>query len=357
MHLDGRIRPTQTVRFMARQSPTPKPVALNAETRILVLYGHESMLKQLRFEEMKSIIQRSSDLDVIYFDGTTVDLAQVLDELRTQSLFQPHKIVVVDEAEQFVTAHRAALERYAKAPSTHATLVMRGERWNRGNLDKVIQRVGAVIKCEPLKERDAEAWLMNRAQICHQTHVSTAAASALVARLGTDLSRLDSEVAKLALRVETGQSIEPKHVSELVGRSSDEQAWEVQEALLAALQPGRQRDPRLMATAVQKMHDLVQLAGQSDILISYFVADFFRRLSLAQAMHEQGTPDAVIGRALRFWGPRQGLFMNVVRRLDKQSAGRLLDRSIEMDRRAKSGLGTALRNLDRFFASLTREFA
>ena len=161
---------------MARRSPATRDTeALDARTRILVLHGTEQMLKREAFDRLHHALnEQFGDIDPVILDSKTATLADVLDELRTRSLLQPHNLVIVDQAEQFVSAHRQALERYAQSPVDHATLVLRCDRWSRGKLDKLIGQMGALVKCQPPDRRQAAEWLIRRASKIHHCRLAPA---------------------------------------------------------------------------------------------------------------------------------------------------------------------------------------
>ena len=54
------------------------------------------------FEEILST--QFGEIDKVFFDGATVDLATVLDEVRTFDLLMRHKLVVVDNADAFLVS-------------------------------------------------------------------------------------------------------------------------------------------------------------------------------------------------------------------------------------------------------------
>ncbi len=328
--------------------------APNAQTRLCVLYGVESMLMKQHFESLRDALQaKHGEIDTIVFDGETASLADVLDELRSMSLLGPYKLVVVDSADRFVTTHRSAIERYAQSPVDHATLVLRGPKWHKGNLDKLIAKVGCVIRCDQLSAVQAKQWLVDRAGAGHGQKLASDAAAMLINRLGTDLFRLDGELAKLAATVSDDESIGTMHVEALVGRSSDEQAWAVQEVVLASL-VGNARGGGT-GRAIEKVHELIDHAGQAEVLVLYFVADLFRKLYVGVMMQRQGYGDQRIAEHLKLWGSRRTAFMNAVRRLDERRAAMLFDRIVKADMRAKSGLGRGERNLECFCAAMTDE--
>ena len=134
---------------MARKLPA-QSVQLDASTRVLAVHGPEEAVKKQKIDQLRAALEAEhGELQKFDFDGKTATLADVFDELRGYSLMGGYKLVVVDPADDFVKAHREPLERYAQNPVDHATLVLRAGTWNRGNLDKHIAKVGAVVKCEP----------------------------------------------------------------------------------------------------------------------------------------------------------------------------------------------------------------
>ena len=337
---------------MPPRKPSAKsaPPRLDADTRICVLHGQEQWLKSRYLQDLKQALDTAhGETETFTFHGDNASLADVLDELRSYALMQHHKIVLVDEAQDFVKEHRKALERYAENPVDHATLVLRSDTWNKGTLDKLIEKVGCVVKCEPLKPAEAKAWLTKRCPAEHGCAIEPAAAGLLVDRLGPELMTLDSELAKLALMAGKGEPIVRGLVEQVVGKSSDEKAWEVQEAVLTGL---TSRSGASSQGALSKINELVDLSGQADVLVMYFVADLVRKLNVASLMKRAGAPEGVIGKELKLWGPRQQLFMGVLRRMDPQALGAAFDDVVTADRRSKSGLGNARRNLECFCVRL-----
>jgi DNA polymerase-3 subunit delta len=321
------------------------------------------MLQREHLDALRAALEAAhGEVETTLYDGRTAALADVLDELRSFSLMGRHKLVIVDEAEAFVTAHRGSLERYAQSPVDHATLVLRSPRWHPGNLDKQIAQVGGVVKCDPLPPAGAVTWLQRRATQAHNAQLPTPAATELVRRLGTDLSRLDSELAKLAALAGPGKPITTDVIDQLVARSSDEQAWAIQEAVLSLLhaqprQRGLFKAPEASATptaraVIDKIHELVDLSGQPDVLVAYFVIDLFRKLHLATMMKQQGASDSQIAERFRLFGPRRTAFLAAVSRLDERRAAEFFDSVVQFDLRAKTGRGDFVRGLECFCASL-----
>ncbi|MEM6257577.1 MAG: DNA polymerase III subunit delta [Planctomycetota bacterium] len=333
---------------MAKKKTTSRKAtaAVSAETRILVLHGPEQMVMAEHMDALKAGIAKAhGEFETFRFDGKAATLSDVFDELRGYSLMSVYKLVVVDEAEAFVKAHRAALERYAESVVDHATLVLRTPGWNRGNLDKKIAKVGAVIKCEPPKPAEAARWLVARAASHHGSELKQNAASALVERVGPHLMLLDAELGKLAVMSSDGV-IDIKLIDEAVGQSSDAKAWVMQEPLLVGMARGSASQP------LEMVRELIDLAGHDPVPVMWAAMDLCRKLSVAWAMKASGENEQAIGKAMRLWGPQVRPFMDVVRRLDAASATRLMQTSLRADARTKSGLGQARRNLEALCVTL-----
>lgn len=340
---------------MARTTKS-ESASLDAATRICVLHGAEEMLKKEHLNQLRqAMADAHGEVETLMYSGQTAQLSDVFDELRSYGLMQQHKIVIVDEADEFTKRYRPQLESYADSPVDNATLVLRATRWYPGNLDKAIKRVGAVVKCEPLKAADAERWLIQRAQREYKRKLDPPIARLLVDRLGSGLMRLDSEFAKLTLMVGDKQPITAELIDQIIGRASDEDAWAVQEAVLASLATGAPRGKTPAGMAIEKIHELVDLSREADVLVAYFVADLIRKLHLATMMRKQGEAEGQIARELKLWGPRQAMFMNVLRRLDERTTARLFDRIVSLEARSKSGLGKPMRNIEGFCAIVADE--
>ncbi len=305
-----------------------------------------------RFE--KALKERFGDVNRFDFDGSTAQLVDVLDELRTFGLLATHKLVVVDKADQFIghEERRRAMERYAEEPVEHATLVFRAESWRPGNLDKLVAKVGAVLKCDTPSAEHAMAWCEARGRKQHEILVDAAAAEALVDRVGSDLARLDTELAKYAAYLATepadARRVTRELVTLLTGQSREEAAWEVQEAVLGG-KP---------AVAIRKVRELVEISQAPEQLILWSLVDLARKLHDASRMLADGASEGAVAKQVKLWGPSMAPTLRAARALGPIRATRLFAQSIDLDRRSKSGLAGELpRTLEAFVASFAGEVA
>ncbi len=330
---------------MAKRTTKSAPPSFTGSEKFVVLHGKESFLLTDYMQQLRAALEQThGEIESTKYDPKSA-FADIMDDLRSFSLMQQHKLIIVDAADEFVKNHRPALERYAAAPVDTATLLLRSEKWNKGNLDKAIAKVGHVVKCDLLSLVEAEQWTIARAKSQHQIEIEPKAAELLVDHLGRNLGLLDSELAKLAVSASESKAITTDQVKALVGHASDEDAWEIQEAILSA-KPAR---------AIAKLHELVNLSHQPDVLITYFVADLIKKLAAASAMIKSGQNEFAIKKELKIWGDRERPFFNAAKKLGTDKTAALLKTIVNLDKRAKSGFGQTTTNLERFCVQFADE--
>src|SRR4029079_5012416 len=117
---------------------------------VYALVGADAYLQAVRLGEILRTLP--ADLQRIDLEGEKAELAEVLDELRSFAMFGGGKLVVVRNAEAFITRFREQLENYLESPSSSGTLVLRVTTLpSNTRVYKLIQKVGVVEKCEPPK--------------------------------------------------------------------------------------------------------------------------------------------------------------------------------------------------------------
>jgi DNA polymerase III delta subunit len=328
---------------------------LNPSMRFVILHGKDSYLIVERLKRFQAALTAQfGEVSRFDFDGASASVVDLLDELRTFGLLASHKFVVVDKADQFVGHEpaRRALERYAESPMQEATLVLRSETWRPGTLDKLVAKVGAVLKCDPPDVGDAKAWCGQRAQKQYGIEVAPAAADALVERVGNDLARLDSELAKFAAYLASepvGRRVVGRDlVTALTGQTREEAAWEVQESLLA----GRP------AAAVRKVRELIEISQAPEQLILWSIVDLARKLHDSSRLLAEGAAEGVVARQVKLWGASMAPTLRAARMLGPARAAHLFREAIDLDRRSKSGLAGELpRTLEAFASGMSRTLA
>jgi DNA polymerase III delta subunit len=165
------------------QDYNPTMAAAPPHKLVYALVGSDAFLQLQRLGEITARIPSASRIDC---DGERAELAEVFDELRSFAMFGSGKIVVIQDADAFITRYREQLEEYVAAPSDSATLVLRlASLPSNQRIYKAIAKVGEIQQCEP--PRDLPKWIIDHAKSAHHVTVSLDGARMLADLIGADL--------------------------------------------------------------------------------------------------------------------------------------------------------------------------
>ncbi|MBL8888043.1 MAG: DNA polymerase III subunit delta [Phycisphaerales bacterium] len=324
---------------MAKKATSSGPrKALDTDCRVVLLVGSDSFIAGEHTLALKEkLLAKHGEMDVLAFDGQNANLAEVLDECRSFGLMQQHKMVVVDNADQFVKdMNRPLVERYAQDPSDGATLVLRATKWHKGKLDEMIEAVGTIVTCDEVDEPTAVNWAVKRAEKRHAAKLDFKAAQALVERVGTELGRIDCELAKLAVAGDKPGVITTDLIAQFVGRSREEEVWDIQATLVG----GNSEQ------AVAHVRDLIQISRQPTVMIFWAMTDLARKLHGASRGIRAGVnPFALVG-TLKLFGPSKDIILRTAGKIDPNAAADLFDACVKADVRQKTGLGEPERSAE-----------
>jgi DNA polymerase III subunit delta len=306
---------------------------------VYALVGSDSFLQ---LQRLGAILDRAPTAQRADFDGERAELAEVFDELRSFAMFGSGKVVVVQDADAFLTRFREQLEDYVSKPSEGATLILRLSSLPANQrIYKAIAKVGQIEQCEA--PRDLARWIIDQAKSAHQLIISPDGARMLADLIGDDLGRLDNELAKLALAAKNGK-VGPEDIAGSVAYQREQQMSEMTNAVAA----GRP------AEALKKWRQLIQMDPSAEFRAVAWLAIWLTNVRKALAMRKSGQQPFAIAQALRIW-PRemQGPFFETAQTLGESGVGRAMDLLAQIDRQSKSGVGDAADNVERFILSMT----
>lgn len=306
---------------------------------VYALIGPDPFLQQQTL--LGLMRQIPDDAQRIELDGERAELAEVFDELRSFAMFGGTKVVVLRNAELFVTRFRSQVEDYLAAPSSSATLVLRLPALPANQrVYKLIDKLGGIAKCEVPK--DLGRWIIEQGKSAHRLAVAPDAARLLAELVGADLGRLDNELAKLALQSADGK-LQAKDIAGTVAFQREQQMWDMTNELAA----GR------VAQALLRWRQLVQMDSSAEFRAVTWLTMWLESVHMALALRAQGQSEFDIARQLRIWDrEQQRLFFQTARALGDKGVKTALDLLAEVDQQNKSGIGEPATNVERFLLSI-----
>ncbi len=223
--------------------------------------------------------------DITSYDGAATRWSDLKDELATASLFDfdGQRTVVVRDADRFVTDHRGELEKYLAKPSTANRLVLETESLAANTrLYKATLKDHLLVPCGAATDAKQGVTAASRRKFLtgylagrHGVKLAGSAADALVEMLGEEIGMLDTEIAKLALYLDPGGTIDEALAREIVAGWQGKTVWQITDAIAAGD----------AAEALRQLDKLIS-GGQRPIALLPQIAWALRRLGMATAVVE-----------------------------------------------------------------------
>lgn len=240
---------------------------------ICALFGDEPFLKRLALIELRKAVvgQQDGEFSLSRYAGGAAEPREVFDELSTVAMFGgDRRMVVVDDADDFVSRNRATLEDYVARPSHAGTLVLVVDAWpSNTRLAKAVATKGVAIECKQPPAGEIPRWLVGWAKTRHAATLERDAADLLLQIVGPEMGLLDQELAKLAAAA-GAQRISPDLVEQYVGGWRVKTTWD----MLDAACEGKTRE------ALSQLDSLL-LSGESPIALLGQIGFTLRRFATA----------------------------------------------------------------------------
>ncbi len=166
------------------------------------------------------------------FNGSEAKAADVLDEVRTPSLLGDRRVVIVDDADEFISANRAAVEKYCAAPAESGCLILVCDSLPRNTrIYRALAERKAVVTCEAPRGQALNAWIARRTESEYGKRIAPQAVQCLRRLLGDSPGWIDAELSKLASYVGDRPEIAAADVEELTDHRREEKVFAVIEAV------------------------------------------------------------------------------------------------------------------------------
>ena len=215
---------------MAKQAKQPK----DALKPVCVLVGQDTyLLDEARRRIVSAVLGEADPQTCLAQYDSSVELATVLDELRTVPFLASRRDVLIGPADDFVSEHREALEKYVAAPSPSSLLVLVVTTWDpKTCLAKAVARVGEVISCTPRERESLTHWIAEAAER-RGKKIDRQAAQLLEEWVGRDYGLLDTEMEKLSLHAGSRQTVTVEDVEAISTATAGPGAFDLANALTA----------------------------------------------------------------------------------------------------------------------------
>ncbi|MFK7820021.1 MAG: DNA polymerase III subunit delta [Planctomycetaceae bacterium] len=309
-----------------------KEPSQHAHVAVAVLCGPETHLRSQARKAMAQALcgeaSDDADLGLTVFNGKDADFKSVSDELLTVSMFGDHRVVIVEDADDFVSKNRPQLERYVEKPSKKATLILDVKSWPKNTklAKKIVTSKGLTLECSELSGAALYRWISDVAESEFEKKLSKDAASAMVQLAGSSLGLLRQEVEKLANYVGDRERITPEDVRTLVGGWKAETTW----VMLNAARDGQ------IGHALECLDQLFA-AGEAPQRLLGGLNHTFRKIAMATEGSRGGRPLSAALKNAGVYYRDAGAVEKYLRRIGRPRAEMILHRLAKADRNMKGG--------------------
>ncbi len=190
-----------------------------SEKRVVALVGEEEYLKNEGLQSILDSLQSESSVELSEFDGKTVTIATILDELRTYPFLNPQRAVVVRNADSLLAAGEEPLLRYVENPVGFSTLILDFSKLDgRSKFAKALKKRGTEMRFEHMREYKVPEWLRGLAMRRYGKRLSAEDARFMVEMVGANPGLLDSELSKIASLATDSKAIRRSDVESVITR-------------------------------------------------------------------------------------------------------------------------------------------
>jgi DNA polymerase-3 subunit delta len=301
---------------------------------IYVIGGKDKFLSDAECERVVGglLSEEERAMSLYQVRGQEAEAVDVLDELRTAPFLSAKRVVVVREADKFISENREILEKYFDNPSRTGVLILTVQTWRKNTkLAKKLSSVGRFLEVGEVKGWQLPKYVANYAKMKCNKVMSEMTAGLLVELAGDEAGAACREVEKLAVYVGDRKTIKSEDVEALTGHNRQFGAFAVIDSIIKGN----------TAQAVCRLRNMFDTDKDAEYRVVGAFAFHFRRVFRAKVMLDEGlNSNQVAGKLGIRWGKEE--FFEQVSGMSLKRTGTILRELARIDYSIKTG-GTSCR--------------
>lgn len=319
---------------------------------IVVIYGDDDARKhKLLSAQLQELLPRDVEASLVLaeYDGDASEeqggptWQRVAEDLLTLPFLADRRLVVVRDADKFVSAAREKLEAYLAKPPPTGVLILTCRSFPKTTrLHRIASEIGGrVHECAKPKGRALVDFVVQAARE-RGKRLDAGLAAQLIDYVGPEPGLLENEIEKMCLYAEGREQVRPQDLSDLVGQTREEKIFAVMDAAAA----GR------LSEALSMWQQVLATDPTAVFRVVGGVAFVLRKWLAAHEMLAQGATPREIAPKVNMWGREQELAA-LLRRISATRTRRLLAGLARLDAQAKSGLRSIESGVEQLLLEVT----
>lgn len=321
---------------MAKATKAAKPARGEVRHPFVVIFGDEEFRKSAALSDaLRDLIPADADRDLILseYDGQKSpdsggpSAAAVFDDLNTLPFLADRRIVLIRDADAFISASRESLDRYCTAPSPTGTLILLCRSFPKTTrIAKAIDKLDCpIIECKKMRSNELVPFVIEQARE-RGKQINNQLAMRLIDLIGPDAGMLQNEIEKLAMYCNKRATITDEDIDLLVGQSREERIFAVMDMAATG------KTSRAMAM----WHQVLDCDPAAVFKVLGGLAFCVRKWMSAHQMVAAGESVFSIAPKVQMWNRHQEL-EQILRRMPPLRVKRLIATLAELDAQAKVG--------------------
>jgi len=187
--------------------------------------------KLVNYAEHQILPEAEASFNLTVFYGKDAAWADIVNACMRYPMFADRQVVILKEAQQMRDLEK--LENYINRPLSSTVLVVAHKEKKldgRSSMARNLKKVAEVLTTKKLYDNQLPDWT-NEMVRSKGFSIEPKAVHLLVNHVGNDLSRLDNEIEKILVNLNTRKSINEDDIERFVGISKEYNAFELQKAL------------------------------------------------------------------------------------------------------------------------------
>jgi DNA polymerase-3 subunit delta len=296
---------------------------------VYIIAGKEASLLNVECEKLlEELLEPHQRVTGLFnADAVKTPVSEVFDELRTAPFLSDKRVVVIKDADGFVSQNRPLIEKYFDNPCPTGILIMTVSSWpGQTRLARKLNDVGKLISITQPKPWQLGQRLATYAAEAHGKNLAKDAAELLIELTGDNVAKLYGEIDKLALFAHGEKSITAGHIESLIGHNRMFNSFAVIDACLAGDTTG----------AVNRLRTMFAEDKSAEYTVVGAFAFHLRRMFNAKVLLQKGLRPAEVASRVRIWSNKDGFFAQL-RRVSLKQIGLTLGRLAATDYAIKTG--------------------
>ncbi len=257
----------------------------NEKKVYLFLGANDFLIEDEQNKVLSRCLSRDDGLDLIDLDGSDASFFEIETALLSTGMFSSGKVVRIRRVDKMQVEDQNRLAGAMSAVAGDTVVLLSATKLDgRGKLMRALKSCAIIKEFKNLYQRDAVSWCRERARH-HRLRLGPREADFLVQLTGTDQSRIDKELEKISIYLNSPDSIvSMETIARVAGTGGEAVTFDLLDAI-------GDKDP---AGAVRVLRRLLE-AGEPPVKIQFIVAKHVRDLLQVASMIESGVQrDAII---------------------------------------------------------------